>query len=105
MSTANETVALRRAVHVFFVSAVTLAGCMFVYKMFQFLKTNKRDELAGFAFDPILTYAFVAMGFLLLLAWAYLTGQFRDIERPKWEMLEKFDAQEAAEFEQSEDRP
>ena len=75
----------RRAVHVFFVLAVTAAGCMFCYKLFSFLKTIKRDELAGFAFDPILVYGFVAMGFLCLLAWAYLTGQFRDVERPKYE--------------------
>ena len=88
----------RRAIHVFFVIAVTVAGCMFTFKMYSFLKTVKRDELAGFAFDPILIYAFVAMGFLCLLAWAYLTGQFRDVERPKYDMLERFDEQERAEF-------
>jgi nitrogen fixation-related uncharacterized protein len=81
----------------FFVTAVTAAGGMFIFKLFSFLKTIKRDELAGFAFDPIMIYAFVAMGFMFLLAWAFLTGQFRDIERPKFEMLEKFDAQEKAE--------
>ena len=87
----------RRAIHVFFVLACTTAGCMFVYKLFSFLRTIKRDELVGFAFDPIMIYAFVAIGFLLLLAWAFLTGQFKDIERPKYEMLERFDEQERAE--------
>jgi hypothetical protein len=72
---------------------------MFIYKLFAFLKTIKRDELAGFAFDPIIIYALVAMGFLCLLAWAFLTGQFRDIERPKYEMLERFEEQERAERE------
>jgi nitrogen fixation-related uncharacterized protein len=72
---------------------------MFVYKLFSFLRTIKRDELAGFAFDPIMTYAFVAMGFLFLLAWAFLTGQFTDVERPKYEMLERFHEQERAERE------
>lgn len=86
-----------RAIHTFFVLAVTAAGCMFVYKLFSFLQTIKKDELAGFAFDPILVYGFVAMGFLCLLAWAWLTGQFRDIERPKYEMLERFEEQERAE--------
>jgi nitrogen fixation-related uncharacterized protein len=89
----------RSAVHVFFVLAVTAAGCMFCYKLFSFLKTIKKDELAGFAFDPILVYGLVAMGFLCLLAWAYLSGQFRDVERPKYEMLEEFDRQERAERE------
>ena len=59
--------------------------------------TIKRDELAGFAFDPIIVYGLVAMGFLCMLAWAYLTGQFRDVERPKYDMLEEFEAQERAE--------
>ena len=87
----------RKAFHVFFVMACTAAGCMFCYKLFSFLRTIKRDELAGFAFDPIMIYAFVAMGFLCLLAWAFLSGQFRNIEGPKLEMFERFEAQERAE--------
>lgn len=86
-----------KIIHTFFVVAVTIAGCMFTFKLFSFLKTIKKDELAGFAFDPILIYGFVAMGFLCLLSWAYLTGQFKDIERPKHEMLERFREQERAE--------
>ncbi len=86
-----------KRVHVFFITAVTVAGCMFCYKLFAFLRTIKRDELAGFAFDPILTYGLVAMGFLFLLAWAYLSGQFRDIERPKYEMFERLAEQERRE--------
>ncbi|MFT5284191.1 MAG: nitrogen fixation-related uncharacterized protein [Planctomycetota bacterium] len=81
----------KRAYHIFFTLAVTGAGCMFTYKLFTFMKTIKKDELAGFAFDPLIIYAFVAMGFICLLAWAYMTGQFRDIESPKYEMLEKFE--------------
>ena len=94
--------ARRKGIHAFFVLACTVAGCMFVYKLFSFLRTIKRDELAGFAFDPILTYAFVAMGFLFLLAWAFLSGQFKDIERAKYEMMERFEEQERAEREQRE---
>lgn len=89
----------RSLVLTFFVTAVTIAGCMFTFKLFSFLKTIKRDELAGFAFDPIVIYAMVAMGFLCLLAWAFLTGQFKNIERPKYEMLEEFDEQERLEAE------
>lgn len=88
---------LRRRIHVFFAFAVTVAGCMFTYKLFAFLSTIRKDELAGFAFDPIVIYGLVAGGFLLLLAWAWMTGQFRDIERPKYEMLERFEEQERAE--------
>lgn len=94
----------RKAIHVFFVLACTAAGCMFCYKLFSFLRTIKRDELAGFAFDPILTYGFVAMGFLCLLAWAFLSGQFQDVERPKYELFERFAAQERAERARDEGR-
>jgi len=89
---------LRRAVLTFFTVAVTVGGCMFCYKLFSFLKTIKRDELAGFAYDPIIVYGFVAAGFLFLLAYAFLSGQFRDVEAAKHEMLARFYEQERAEF-------
>ena len=80
--------------HVFMITACTIAGCIFIYKLFMFFETVKRDELAGFAFDPMMQYGFVAIGFVFLLAWAYLTGQFRDVERPKYEMFERYAEQE-----------
>ena len=83
-----------RAVHVFFTLVCVIAGCMFFFKLHEFLRTIKKDELAGFAFDPILTYGFVAVGFFLLLVWAFLTGQFKNVEGTKYEMLERFEAQE-----------
>ena len=85
-------------VHAVFVVFVLAAGGLFFFKLFSFLATIKRDELAGFAFDPIVQYGFVAMGFLCLLVWAYLTGQFRDIERPKHDMLEREIRHDHAEF-------
>ncbi len=95
----NDTGSRRwRGIHVFFVFACAVAGCMFVYKLFAFLTTIRRDELAGFAFDPLIVYALVAMGFLFLLAWAYMTGQFREIERPKYELFRRIAEQERAEF-------
>lgn len=87
----------QRPILVFFVLAVTVAGCMFVFKLFSFLKTIRKDELAGFAFDPILIYGIVAMGFLCLLAWAFLSGQLRNLEQPKHDMLARFAEQERAE--------
>lgn len=84
---------------IFFCTAVTVAGCMFIYKLSQFLTTIRKDELAGFAFDPIVVYGVVAAGFLFMLAWAFLSGQFRDVESPKYEMIERFKADEASEIE------
>ncbi len=86
-----------RAVHVFFTVICLIAGCMFFFKLHEFLSTIKKDELAGFAYDPIVIYGFVAIGFFLLLVWAFLTGQFKNVERAKYEMLERFAAQERAE--------
>jgi hypothetical protein len=86
-----------RAVHVFFASVCLVAGTLFCFKLHEFLRTIKKDELAGFAVDPILTYGFVAMGFFCLLVWAFLSGQFRDVERAKHEMLERVAEQERAE--------
>lgn len=84
-------------IHGFFVIACTLGGGMFLYKLFKFFETIKRDELAGFANDPIMIYFWVAFGFLFLLAWAYLSGQFRDVEQAKYDMLQRFEEQERAE--------
>lgn len=89
----------RRSIHAFFLTACLTAGAMFVFKLHEFLRTIKRDELVGFAHDPILVYAFVAIGFLCLLGWAFMTGQFRGIERTKVEMLERVAGQERAERE------
>jgi len=86
-----------RGFHAFFIVVSVAAGIMFVFKLFSFMMTIKREELAGFAFDPILVYAFVAAGFVFLLGWAYLTGQFRDIERPKYDMFERLEEQERQE--------
>lgn len=83
-----------RATHIFFTTVCLIAGCMFFFKLHEFLRTIKRDELAGFAFDPIMIYGFVALGFFLLLVWAFLSGQFKDIEKTKHEMIERFDQQE-----------
>ncbi len=89
----------KRNLHIFFITISLAAGCMFTFKLFSFLMTMKRGDMEGFAIDPIMIYAFVAMGFVILLSWAYLTGQFRDIEGPKYEMFEKFDEQERQERE------
>lgn len=84
---------VQRAIRIFFLSASTAAGLMFCYKLFAFLSTHRRGDLAGFAFDPIIVYGFVAAGFLFLLAWAFLSGHFRDLERPKYELFERFEEQ------------
>lgn len=88
---------VQKWIRVFFLTASACAGAMFCYKLFAFLSTNRRGDLAGFAFDPIIVYGFVAAGFLCLLFWAFLSGHFRDLERPKFELFERFEEQVRAE--------
>ena len=45
------------------------------------------DALASFLI-PVLNYLLVAAGFFCLFFWAYAKGHFRDIEGPKYRMLE-----------------
>jgi hypothetical protein len=42
----------------------------------------------GFAILPLLVYLAVAAGFICLLTWAIFQGMFKDVERPKYTMLE-----------------
>jgi hypothetical protein len=49
--------------------------------------TDEASE-GAFALVPILNYLLVSFGFLLLFGGAILHGMFRDIERPKFNMLE-----------------
>ena len=56
------------------------------------------DKDGAFTVMPILNYLLVSLGFLFLFGWALLHGMFRDIEAPKYSMLEnehKLDAEEA----------
>ncbi len=54
-------------------------------------KRLTEDEAAdgGFAMVPVLNYLLVSIGFFLLFCAAILHGMFRDIEKPKRDMLEK----------------
>ena len=79
-----------KAIHLIFFAGCVFGGLVFCGKLFAFLRTLKSEEMSDFAADPIIIYGFVTAGFLCLLAWAYMTGQFRDIEAPKHEMLTRF---------------
>ncbi|MCE9590828.1 MAG: cbb3-type cytochrome oxidase assembly protein [Planctomycetes bacterium] len=72
---------------------VVIAGSAFVCKLIEFIytaTTHGGQALASFLI-PVLNYLMVAAGFLLLFIWAYLTGQFRDVENPKYRMLDMQD--------------
>jgi hypothetical protein len=57
-------------------------------KFLEFVALYRGDVDGAFAISPILNYLLASLGFLLLFAWAALGGMFRDIEQPKYTMLE-----------------
>ena len=69
--------------------AVLVGAMGFVYKIVQFAREAFGDTATSFAAVPLLAYVFVAVGFVLLFLWALARGQFRDVERPKYDMLER----------------
>lgn len=75
---------------IFSVVLVLVAGSAFVFKLIEFYSiatTSGPSALASFLI-PVLNYLLVAAGFFCLFLWAYLTGQFRDMEAAKYRMLE-----------------
>ncbi|HGY92985.1 MAG TPA: hypothetical protein ENK43_17615 [Planctomycetes bacterium] len=76
---------------------VVCSGAAFVFKLYEFFADLTNREGLHFAGAHLLTYVLVAGGFALLLIYGFMKGQFTDIEKPKFEMLEKeieYDRQE-----------
>jgi len=74
-----------------------IAGLGFVYKMTEFSATIVRHDVAGFGATAIAVYLTGAIPLVFLTLWAVVSGRFRDIERPKYRVIELNDEIEAAE--------
>lgn len=85
----RERAGPRRAVIVFFLFAAAASGVGFGVKIYEFAEDLLRDQGIGFAGAHLVTYGFVAAGFLLLLAGTFLRGHYADIEKPKHDLLER----------------
>jgi nitrogen fixation-related uncharacterized protein len=74
----------------FSATMVAVAGTAFVLKLTEFIHTatTEGSQALGSFLLPVLNYLLVAAGFACLFLWAYATGQFRDVEAPKYRMLE-----------------
>jgi len=57
-------------------------------KLWEFIRTLNSDQEAGYTIIPISNYFLVAGGMACLFGWAIYNGMFRDIEAPKYDMLE-----------------
>lgn len=66
------------------------AGVGFAIKLYEFLTVaNGATSEGTFMLVPVLNYFIVFMGMLCMLAWAASNGMFRDIEKPKYDMLQR----------------
>lgn len=79
---------LRTGLVIFFGAAALFAGFGFLVKLYEFFTSLEDPDILGFAVAPLVNYALVAGGFLALLVWAFLSGQFSHVEQTKHDLLE-----------------
>ncbi len=72
---------------------IVVAGLYgFGSKLEEFVRAMSDENRAPggeFVFIPVLNYFLASIGFVFLFIWAALNGMFRDIEKPKYDMLER----------------
>ncbi len=89
MATQQNTSRTHRLVMLLMAVAVLVPSLFgFGTKFVEFIALYRGDVEGAFAISPILNYLLASLGFLFLFGWAALGGMFRDIEAPKYTMLE-----------------
>jgi hypothetical protein len=78
----------RRLMWLFALAVLVPSLYGFGTKFFEFVALFRGDVEGVFAITPIMNYLLASFGFLLLFGWAAMGGMFRDVERPKYAMLE-----------------
>jgi hypothetical protein len=63
------------------------SGYGFVGKFVELVRLARGQPDGAFAVAPVVNYLLASLGFFCLLLWAAAHGMFRDIERPKYELL------------------
>lgn len=64
------------------------SGYGFAGKFIELIHVFQGESDGAFAVAPMMNYLLASLGFFCLLLWAGAHGMFRDIESPKYEMLE-----------------
>lgn len=67
--------------------AVGAAGITFMFKLYEFVAASTTGIVPGIVTATVLPYFFISGGFLLLAAWAWAGGHYKNIEAPKRDML------------------
>lgn len=86
-----QSKAKRGFVFYFSLLVIGMAGSAFGFKIVEFAITFRGNEPVRVAIVPVMTYLIVAVGFACLFLWAWTTGQFKNVERVKYRMMEMQD--------------
>ena len=78
-------------------AAVGAAGLTFMFKLYEFVAASTTGILPGIVTATVLPYFCISAGFLLLAAWAWAGGHYKDIEKPKRDMLAQEESYERRE--------
>ena len=65
------------------------SGYGFIGKFIELINVARGEAGGAFAVAPIMNYLLASLGFFCLLLWAAGRGMFRDIEKPKQQMLDR----------------
>ena len=69
--------------------SVAAAGVTFMFKLYEFVAASTTGFVPGIVTATVLPYFFISAGFLLLAAWAWAGGHYKNIEEPKRDMLQQ----------------
>lgn len=105
MKTIQESRGKRVFLILFALAILGPAGYGFVEKLMLFILAVKRDMIGGFTIVPVVNYLIVTAGMVCLLVWAVANGMFRNIEGPKYQMLEQEEKLEEDERQARKDAP
>jgi|JI10StandDraft_1071094.scaffolds.fasta_scaffold1273554_3 hypothetical protein len=95
----SKAARVRRNIVLWFFVALMLAGGFgFSVKIHNFLQNWLDGNGINFGGSHLVSYGLVATGYAFLLSFAFLKGHFADIERPKYDLLEREDRLDRAEF-------
>jgi len=64
------------------------SGYGFPGKFIELIRVYRGESEGAFAVAPMMNYLLASLGFFCLLLWASAHGMFRDIESPKYELLQ-----------------
>jgi hypothetical protein len=61
----------------------------FFSKFYEFVHALGTHDGGEFTIVPVLNYLLMTLGFVCMMGWAVMHGMFRDVEKPKYTMLER----------------